>query len=214
MSEQDDGDVAQDESELDRVEKPDWIAEVLGRVEFVEWDRFTLNEMDGYQFVDVYGWIDRDDDYKDFVWSRFWPETETVEYTTSSDDYSREIQRIWFGEDSLGDHNPCRRVENTFDVSNVVELDEHDLATDGGRRLGDGVSHNSSSDLPTIEFVTESGARRRIAYERVAENQRVVRRVSHYDDGGWRPVGQEELRSLEIDGEARSPVDLRTALSE
>ena len=81
-------------------------------------------------------------------------------------------------------------------------------------RLGDGVAHRPSSDLPTIEFVTESGARRRIAYERVGENQRVVRRVSHYDDGGWRPVGQEELRSLEIDGEARSPVDLRTALSE
>ena len=79
---------------------------------------------------------------------------------------------------------------------------------------GDGAAHNSSSDLPTIEFVTESGAHRRIAYERVGENQRVVRRVSHYDGGGWRPVGQEELRSLEIDGEARSPVDLRTALSE
>ena len=81
-------------------------------------------------------------------------------------------------------------------------------------QYGDGVVHNSSSDLPTIEFVTEGGARRRIAYERVGENQRVVRRVSHYDDGGWRPVGQEEVRSLEIDGEARSPVDQRTALSE
>ena len=74
---------------------------------------------------------------------------------------------------------------------------------------GDGVAHNSSSDLPTIEFVTESGAHRRIAYERVGENQRVVRRVSHYDGDGWRPVGQEELRPLEIDGEARMPVNLR-----
>ena len=75
--------------------------------------------------------------------------------------------------------------------------------------MTEGVAHNSSSDLPTIEFVTESGARRRVEYERVGENQRVVRRVSHYDDGGWRSVGQEELRSLEIDGEARMPVNLR-----
>jgi len=71
-----------------------------------------------------------------------------------------------------------------------------------------------SDDLPTIEFISESGARRRIEYERVGENQRVVRRVSHYEEDRWRPVGQEELRSLTIDGEARSPVDLRTALSE
>jgi len=71
-----------------------------------------------------------------------------------------------------------------------------------------------SDDLPTIEFISESGARRRVEYERVGENQRVVRCVSHYEEDRWRPVGQEELRSLTIDGEARSPVDLRTALSE
>lgn len=128
----------QEESGLDRVQKPDWIAEILGRVGFVEWDRFTVGEMDGYQSVDVYGWIDRDDDYKDFVWSRFWPESETVEYTTSSDEYTEEIQRIWFGEESMREHNPCRRVENTFDVENAVELDEPELATDGGVDQSDG----------------------------------------------------------------------------
>ena len=60
------------------------------------------------------------------------------------------------------------------------------------------------SELPTIEFVTESGARRRIAYERVRENQRVVRRVSHYDGDGWRPVGQDAvhaaIRDDSVDG--------------
>ena len=81
-------------------------------------------------------------------------------------------------------------------------------------RLGDGVAHNSGSDLPTIEFVTESGARRRIAYERAGEARHVVRRESRFTGGEWVTVGAERVRSLEIDGEARSPVDLRTALSE
>ena len=81
-------------------------------------------------------------------------------------------------------------------------------------RSGDGVGHNSSSDLPTIEFVAEGGARRRIAYERVGEARHVVRRESRFTGGEWVTVGAERVRALEIDGEARSPVDLRTALSE
>ena len=114
----------------------------------------------------------------------------------------------------LAEETGTPRERFTADDKSIPELDELEPVTDAGVDQDDGVVHNSNSDLPTIEFVTEDGARRRIAYERVGENQRVVRRESHYDEGGWRPVGQEELRSLEIDGEARSPVDLRTALSE
>ena len=69
-----------------------------------------------------------------------------------------------------------------------------------------------SDDLPTIEFVTEGGARRRIEYERAGEARHVVRRELRYDRGEWVTVGAEELRSLEIDGEARMPVTLRTKL--
>ena len=75
--------------------------------------------------------------------------------------------------------------------------------------LTEGVAHNSSSDLPTIEFVTEGGARRRVSYERAEETARVVRREYRLLDGGWVAAGAEELRSLEIDGEARMPVNLR-----
>jgi hypothetical protein len=110
------------ETKPDRVENRDWIRELLTRLDFVTWDRFTVGEINDYQVLDVYGWIDRDDEYKDFVWSRFWPENENLEYTTSSDKYSKEIERIWFGDESEG-HNQCRRVENTFDVPNAVELD-------------------------------------------------------------------------------------------
>ena len=99
---------------------PDWIANLLEALPFVEWDRFTIGEMNDTQFVDVYGWIDRDGDYKDFVWSRFWPSNEVVEFTTSSDEYSQEISETWFGD--ADDHNPCRRVEDVFDVPNAIEL--------------------------------------------------------------------------------------------
>ena len=76
-------------------------------------------------------------------------------------------------------------------------------------QFGDGVAHNSSSDLPTIEFLTEGGARRRIEYERVGEARRVVRRELRHSGSEWVTIGAERVRSLEIDGEARMPVNLR-----
>lgn len=109
------------------VKKREWIADLLEQVPIVEWDRFAVAERDGYQFVDVYGWIERDqDDYKDFVVARFWPATEFVEYTTSSEKFTELLQVEWFGEDSLGEHNPCHRVEHTFDVDNAIELGENE----------------------------------------------------------------------------------------
>jgi len=125
----------------EKIKKREWIGGLLERLQFVEWDRFTVGEMDGYQYVDVYGWIERDDDYKDFVWTRFWPNTETVEYTTSSDEYSEKIQIEWFGKDSLDNHNSCRRVEHGFEISNAVELTEQaTLTSDGGRTENAGES--------------------------------------------------------------------------
>jgi len=110
-----------DGTEQTPVKKRKWIAQYLSTVPVVEWDRFIVGEMDGYQYVNVYGWIDREDEYKDFVWSRFWPANETVEFTTSSDEYSEYLQAEWFGEDTLDDHNPCRRVEHSFDIDNAIK---------------------------------------------------------------------------------------------
>jgi hypothetical protein len=98
-----------------------WIGKQLVKTEFVTWDRFIVSERQGHTLVDVYGWIDRDDDYKDFVWVRFWPDNETFEYTTSSDEYSKRLGEIWFGESN--EHSPCQRVEDTFDIPNRVELE-------------------------------------------------------------------------------------------
>ena len=120
----DDKATSKTEPEPEQPNKQNWIAKLLPLLDFVEWDRFIVGRIEGYQHTDVYGWIDRDDDYKDFVWARFWPTQEAVEYTTSSDEHSDDIQRIWFGEDNLDDHNPCQRVEDVFDIDNAVELDE------------------------------------------------------------------------------------------
>lgn len=99
-----------------------WIAKQLAKPEFVDWDRYVVDKRDGYLMVEVYGWIDRPDSHEDFVWTRFWPSNEYFEYTTSSDEYSEDLTRIWFGEDAVDGHNECRRVEDAFDIPNMVEL--------------------------------------------------------------------------------------------
>jgi len=114
----------------ENVKNETWVAELLERLPYVEWDRFTVAKINDSQVVDVYGWIDRDDEYKDFIWSRFWTETESVEYTTSSDEYSEQIQIDWFGKDSLDNHVACNRVENYFDIPNAVELQTELIADD------------------------------------------------------------------------------------
>lgn len=99
-----------------------WIAKHLIKTPFVTWDRYTLSTRNNSRLIQIYGWIDRDDTHEDFVVVRFWPEQEWFEFTTSSDEYSKELHRIWFGGDEIDDHNPCRRVENTFDIENMIEL--------------------------------------------------------------------------------------------
>ncbi len=95
---------------------------------FVEWDRFTFHEFeDGRVVVDVYGWIAREeDDYKDFLHVAFWPKSEDYSFTTSSDRYSEEIHQTITGE-KPDTHNPCHRVEHTFNVGNAVELETKTL---------------------------------------------------------------------------------------
>jgi len=94
---------------------------MLEDVPVVEWDRFVVEDLDGDQCVKVYGWIDRDDDYKDFVLASFWPENGSVGFTTSSDEWSEYLHHEWIGGEPDG-HNPCRRVEAAFDVENCIEL--------------------------------------------------------------------------------------------
>ena len=115
------------------VQNRQWIAELLECVEFVDWDRFVTHDHNGEQVVVAYGWIEREtDQYKDFVLARFWTEREVLEFTTSSDRYSEELHRAWFSNESLDDHNPCRRIEDAFEIENAIELGEQTTLCDGG----------------------------------------------------------------------------------
>lgn len=95
--------------------------EMLSRPEFVQWDRFTEGVVDGDLRFDVYGWINRpNDQYLDFVLLTMWPESEDCAFTTSSARYSDTLYQLWTGEDPDEDHNPCKRVQEAFDVNNVI----------------------------------------------------------------------------------------------
>jgi len=107
----------------------EWIGDLLERVPFVEWDRFTTGEwQDGQPCVSVYGWIDREDAYKDFVLLLCWPKPETYYFVTSSAEHSERIYCCLEGVEEADGHNECRRVERAFDVENAVRL----AARDGG----------------------------------------------------------------------------------
>jgi hypothetical protein len=95
-----------------------WVKTILNRLPFVEWDRWYPL---GNGAVKVFGWIDREDQYKDFVLLRLVPEEQVIEYSTSSAAYAETIADRLPGD--LG-HVECRRVENHFDVDHAVELED------------------------------------------------------------------------------------------
>ena len=95
-----------------------YVEELLDRLSMVTWDRFV----ECGDSVTVYGWIDRDDEYKDYIQIEIWPSDEYVSFTTSSEEHTEEIHELLFGADTVGDHNECQRVENHFDVEQAVTL--------------------------------------------------------------------------------------------
>jgi len=106
------------ESQTVEIENRRFIERKLRACRMVEWDRFTVGDWGGEQAVSVYGWIDRDDEYKDFVLVIFWPESGDIYHTTSSAEHTEELTQKLHGE-SAG-HNDCHRVEHTFNVSNAI----------------------------------------------------------------------------------------------
>jgi len=110
------------------------IEDILGRLDMVEWDRFVEgDDPDAHgKYINVYGWIEREEDeYKDFVMVRFFPQTENnlMGFTTSSDEWTEEIHERMFG-DKPDEHNECQRVEHAFDVPNAIELHENAAITE------------------------------------------------------------------------------------
>lgn len=106
------------------------VRDVLTDLPFVEWDRGTEWTYEGRKCLNIYGWINREnDDYKDFVLVGVYEEenkeeADVVFHGTSSEKYSEEIHRRLFPEDDLETHDECFRLENRFDVDNVVRRGE------------------------------------------------------------------------------------------
>lgn len=73
----------------------------------VSWDRYTRDVDDTMMF---YGWIDRDDSYKDFLILEFDENQHVERFITSSAKYSEEFYTRLFGERKS--HVPCQRVED------------------------------------------------------------------------------------------------------
>jgi hypothetical protein len=81
------------------------ISSVLNRFPEVAWDRWAGDE----DRLVVFGWIDREDGFKDFMTVRF-DDGDLVTFTTSSARYSKEFSA------RLGatNHVDCKRVEDYF----------------------------------------------------------------------------------------------------
>ena len=119
------------------IKNQEWVESRLELLDFVEWDRFTEGDWNGQQSLSVYGWIDRDDEYKDFVLMILWPESEEAYYSTSSEEYTTEICRRLFDHDPDDEHNECIRVEDTFDVPNAIELHQDTTLLEYAAEKGD-----------------------------------------------------------------------------
>ena len=108
--------------------KKKYVEKQLEKLDFVEWDRFTeFTNSDGVKFYRVFGWIEREkDEYKDFVNLEFQGNPESVLFLgTSSKKYSQKIEEILYGDNE--DHLSCKRVEDNFQVSNAIQLDEEEV---------------------------------------------------------------------------------------
>ena len=85
---------------------------VLKKLNFVNWDRY-FGESNKLTF---FGWIDREDNHKDFVVLDF--SGKYIWWATSSKKYSKEIADILNQK-----HSECKRVEHFCDLPNVIKKD-------------------------------------------------------------------------------------------
>lgn len=98
--------------------------EDMVKLNFINWDRYYE---DGENSA-VFGWINREDSHEDFLLLKYVynsPESKRkrkriyyTDFSTSSAKHSEEIATIL----EFGSHNDCTRVEETFDIPNVIKL--------------------------------------------------------------------------------------------
>lgn len=88
----------------------------LRKFPMVSWDRF-VRFSDG---ISAFGWIQREDAYKDFMIIDFDKSGDLVYYMTSSKRYSLPLYKIING--TGRGHTKCRRVEHAFRIKNSIKL--------------------------------------------------------------------------------------------
>lgn len=96
----------------------EFIEEKLERFPFVNWDRYIYDkETNSYSF---YGWIDREDSYKDFIVLNYSAVDGDWDVTTSSAEKHNEIMEVLNLKPE--DTNTCIRIEKSFDIINMIKL--------------------------------------------------------------------------------------------
>lgn len=89
------------------------VEKTLKKFKFVMWDRFVHHDK---ICVTFYGWIDREDSYKDFLVAT-WTDGEWW-WVTSSAKYDQQIKEIFGEKEGI----PCQRVQYHFEVKNCIKL--------------------------------------------------------------------------------------------
>jgi hypothetical protein len=90
---------------------------ILASLDFVMWDRYA-GSLDSE--IHIYGWIARNDSYKDFVVLTY-KDTQVESFITSSEKYTEQIAKIL----GFENHGKCIRAENDFDISNLIKLNKN-----------------------------------------------------------------------------------------
>ena len=100
-----------------------WIEKTLSDLPFVNWDRFLDLRFEENRVLHVFGWIKREDSYKDFVSLEFDVVNQKVFFiATSSKKYSKRIAEIL----GCSDHADCQRIEDFFKIENMIKLKERE----------------------------------------------------------------------------------------
>lgn len=89
----------------------------------VTWDRFVSEDTEPNEenlIYTLYGWVDRDDSYKDFVIVQFYWDGDFTYYTSSAKYSAVWHERIHGTSEG---HSDCKRIEDWFPgIKNVVRL--------------------------------------------------------------------------------------------
>lgn len=122
-----------------------WAAEVLNSLPFVRWDRLVADE----GMLRVYGWIDRDDQYQDFILIDFL-DTGGFRFVTSAAARHEDILAGLYGSADVGGET-CRRVEDVFpDMVPTAIVSTSRVSAAGGSNGGEALTDEQAERIEQI----------------------------------------------------------------